>query len=96
MMSVAFADSGCGQTLFVVHGRMLPYRIFEVNVVRATQSLAYCLPKGSDITIREDVAGVDKFSFERWERDSGEECLSRTAHGQKFFLLYDGHRIHMS
>ena len=88
MMPVVFADGGC-RTLFVVQGRTLPYRIVGVNGVHATQSLADCLPKGSYITRREDVAGVDKFSFERWASDFGEECRSRTAHGQKVLLLYD-------
>ena len=96
MMPVVFADGGCGRTLFVVQGRTLPYRILDVNSVHATQSLADCFPKGTYITTREDVAGFDKFSFERWASDFGEECRSKTAHGQKVSLLYDGYRSQMS
>ena len=64
MMPVVLADGRCGRTLFVVQRRTLPFRIVEVNGVRATQSLANCLPKYRSITTREDVAGVHKFSFE--------------------------------
>ena len=96
MMPVVFADGSCGRTLFVVQGRRVPYRVIEVNEVLSTQSLADCLPTGSYIRTREDLAGVDKFSFERWAADFGIECKSLTALGQKVLLLYDGYRSHMS
>lgn len=87
MIPMVFADGECGRILFVEQGRRIPYRVIHLNGISITPSFAAGLPKGCYITTREDVAGVDKFSFEHGAAEFTDECPSRTARGNKVLLL---------
>ena len=59
MMPVVFANGDVGRSLFVVQGTRVTYRITLHDAMETMETLADCLPRGSVITTRQDVATVD-------------------------------------
>ena len=92
---VVFAIGCVGRPLFIVNGKCLSFCVtMEHNSGSSVETLAYCLPSGSLITCREDVAGVDAQNvFERaeWFIRENERKLSQS----KILLLLDGYQSHM-
>ena len=94
-MSVIFANGDCGRPTVITQGTPEPWRIIERNNTDEIESLADCLPQGTLVTMREDVAGVDKFNFERWVELFVTDIADKTATGRKVLLVYDGYRCHL-
>ena len=68
VMPVIFANVDVGRAIFVVEGKALKYRTVELNGAPVMETDADCLPRGSVITTREDVAGVNNRNFLRWAK----------------------------
>lgn len=65
VMPVCFASGRMGNPLFVVEGCTLKWRVIDKENRWDTESLPDCLPDGSYITTRRDIAGVDRHNFLR-------------------------------
>ena len=96
MMPVVFENGDVGRSLFVVQATRVKYRTSLHDGMESMETLADCLPRGSVITTRQDVASVDSHNVLRWGRSFAEDCRDLTAGGRKVLLILDGHRGHMT
>ena len=95
MMPVVFANGDVGRSLFVVQGTRVTYRTTLHDGMETMETLADCLPRGSVITTRQDVASVDLHNFLQWGRLFAEGCRDLTAGGRQVLFILDGYRGHM-
>jgi len=96
MMPVIFASGARGRPLFVLRGKRHPYRVVQNGSDSSTETVFKCLPRGSMVAMREEVAGVDSYNFLRWADQFVEDVRPLTARGRKVLLIYDRYRSHMS
>ena len=68
LLPAIFACRSVGTPTFVVQGASVAFRVINVEVVELLESFADCLPPHANITNRRELAGVDKFIFERWAK----------------------------
>ena len=91
-MPVVFANSEIGKPLFVLQGTQVTYRTTVHDCIETFETLANCLPRGSVITTREDVAIVDSRNVLQWSKFFAEDCCGLTTGGRKDLLILDGYR----
>ena len=96
MMPVVFANGDIGLSLFVVQGTRVTYRTTLHDGMETMVTPADCLPRGSVITTRQDVASVDSHNVLQWGKLFAEDCRDLTARGRKVLLILDGYREHMT
>jgi len=96
MLPVIFASGEKGRPMLVLKGKRYPFRILGQGDSLRMQSVASCLPSDCLITMRDEVADVDKHNFLHWARYFVEDVRPLTEHGRKVLLIYDGYRSHMS
>lgn len=94
-MPVIFANGDLGRPLFLIEGKAIKYRTIDLNGAPVMETIADCLPRGSVITTRELVAGVDSEHFLRWAKYFAADVQDLTANGRKVLLILDGYRSHM-
>lgn len=90
LLTVNFASGTFGPTIFIVDVASVRWRVVVQNNRYTTQSLVDCLPRGSRVTSHQDVAGMDKDIFLRWEKGFVKDVEDLTVDGRKVFLTYDG------
>lgn len=98
LLACIHASGDVGRPMFVLKGTRMRYRKYlslENPVEKYLETIADCLPRGSLVATRKDVAGVDKANFVQWSRRIVEDLKCLTANGRKELLLYDGYRSHM-
>ncbi|CDF36103.1 unnamed protein product [Chondrus crispus] len=95
LLPAIFACGSVGTPTFVVQGASVAYRVINVDGAELLESFADCLPPHVNITTRRELAGVDKFIFERWAKAFVQYCLPLRANARKVLLVYDGYRSHM-
>ena len=87
-MPVIFSNGEVGRPLFVVEGKSLKYRTVELNGAPVMETVGDCLPRGSVITTREDVAGVNSKNFLRWAKYFADDVKDLTVNGRKVLLFW--------
>ena len=90
------ANGECGRPMVMTQGTIEPCRIIERNNRDEMETLADCLLRGTLVTTRKDVAGVDKCNFERWAERFVTDIADKTANGRKVLSVYDVYRSHLS
>lgn len=100
MMSFIFASGDFGKPLFVFKGKRIPYqKVKNSNGNELVEYLADCLPRTSNITIRNDAASADKAGTTwvlPWARQFVESIEDLTTGRRKVLLIYDAHHSHMN
>ena len=96
LMSVIFANGVPGRSMFVCKGKHLKYRTSFVQGKPVLETLADCLPRGSIVTMRENVAGVDNPNFIEWAKLFVKDAADLTIDNRKVLLILDGYRSHMT
>jgi len=64
-MATIFASGCAAWPFFIFKGKRVSYRVIERIGKEIVESLLECLLRGSIVTTRDDVAGVDKQNFIR-------------------------------
>ena len=95
LLPAMFACGSMGTPTFVVQGASVAYRVINVEGAELLESFADCLTPHANIPTRWELAGVDKFIFERWAKAFVQYCLPLTANARKVLLVYDGYRSQM-
>ena len=96
MMSVIFANGEAGRSMFVCKGKHLKFRTTVVDGKPVVETLADCLPRGSIVTMRENVAGVDSYNFIEWAKLFVVDVKDLTMNNRNVLLVLDGYRSHMT
>ena len=63
MMSVIFANEAPGRSMSICQGKRLKPRTAVIDGKPAVETLTDFLPRGSTVTIQQNVAGVDSHNF---------------------------------
>lgn len=90
------ADGNVGLLIAVLKGVNVRTRtVLSSTNEEVVETIADCLPRRTLVTIRSEVAGVDKINFLGWAHRFVAEVSDLTVGGRKVLLLYDGYRSHM-
>ena len=95
LLPAIFACGGVGTPTFVAHVASVAYGVINVEGAELLESFADFLPSHANITTRRELAGADKFIFERWAKAFFQYCLPLTANARKVLVVYDWYRSHM-
>ena len=93
-MPVVFASGCVGRPLIAVKGKSIKFRVVKSNNASVVKTIADCLPEGSLVTCRDDVAGSDSNSISEWAKEFVKDNEYKLSQG-KILLLMDGYRSHM-
>lgn len=96
MLPVVFANGNIGRPLFVIQGTHVKFRVQLRNGNEVIETLADCLPRGSVIAAREDVASVDSHNVLQWAKLFVEDVKDLTADGRRVLQILDGYRGNMN
>ena len=83
MMPVIFADSNIGRPLFLIQGTRVKFSVKAGNGCKIIGTMADCLPRGSLMWTREDVASFDSTNFFSWAKVFIQDVQDLTVGGRK-------------
>lgn len=86
-MPVISAAGRTASPLFVFKCITLPFRTVLWNGKEYVKTFADLLPRGTIITVRSDVAGVDSQNFLNWAYIFVDEVRDLAANGRKLLLI---------
>ena len=81
--------------MFVCKGKHFKIRTTVVDGKPVVETLVDRLPRGSIVTMRENVAGVDNHNFIEWAKQFVNDLKDLTMNNRKVLLVLDFDRSHM-
>lgn len=94
-MPTVFSNGDISRPLFIVKCSKVKFRTVDKDNRWDTETIFDCLPCGSLVVTRKDVAGVDSKNFASWASHFAEKKMEKTRGWLKILLLYDRYRSHL-